>query len=258
MGSDREPDNRWGQASGSPDGPSWPASPANSGWDPLAPGNQPQGGAPQYGQGPPPYSPYQRLPSYPTYPSQGYPGQQGMGFVGNYKGSRLGLPQFGPGSLAGQWRRLGARILDGLIVLPFAAVIFVPLVIHAVHTAEQYSSSSPMPSSVTTSLQLSFLAGSAGWIALEFLWEAIATSAWGRTPGKALLRMRPLQVVGSTVTPGRLPTPRCWGRAGAYFGIALAASFCGLIGLLDELWCLWDGDRQCLHDKLASTVVVND
>jgi hypothetical protein len=28
--------------------------------------------------------------------------------------------------------------------------------------------------------------------------------------------------------------------------------------LLDVLWCLWDEERQCLHDKVASTVVVNE
>ena len=31
----------------------------------------------------------------------------------------------------------------------------------------------------------------------------------------------------------------------------------GLISLLDALWCLWDPNRQCLHDKAAKTVVVS-
>jgi uncharacterized RDD family membrane protein YckC len=231
-------------------GPEWPT---GTGWDPVAPppGSQP---GPGYGAPRGPYSPYQQLPSYPPYPSTGYGAQ---GYAANYKGSRLGLPQNGPGSLAGQWRRFAARLLDGLIVLPLVAIVFVPFVIHIVHVVQQYPSGT-LPSSVTASLQREALAATAGVIALEFLWEAVAMLVWGRTPGKAILHIRPLQVDQGRVIPGRLPRGRCWGRAGAYFGIAAVGSLCGLISLLDDVWCLWDGERQCLHDKLASTIVVND
>jgi hypothetical protein len=30
------------------------------------------------------------------------------------------------------------------------------------------------------------------------------------------------------------------------------------IGLLDPLWCLWDANQQCLHDKVVDSVVIND
>jgi uncharacterized RDD family membrane protein YckC len=30
----------------------------------------------------------------------------------------------------------------------------------------------------------------------------------------------------------------------------------GLFGLLNELWVLWDPRRQCLHDKVARTIVI--
>jgi uncharacterized RDD family membrane protein YckC len=30
------------------------------------------------------------------------------------------------------------------------------------------------------------------------------------------------------------------------------------LGALDPLWCLWDDKRQCLHDKAAGTIVIND
>src|ERR1700728_2068787 len=30
------------------------------------------------------------------------------------------------------------------------------------------------------------------------------------------------------------------------------------IGLVDPLWCLWDENRQCLHDKVSDTIVIND
>ena len=28
--------------------------------------------------------------------------------------------------------------------------------------------------------------------------------------------------------------------------------------ILDVLWPLWDSQKQCLHDKIASTVVLRD
>jgi uncharacterized RDD family membrane protein YckC len=28
--------------------------------------------------------------------------------------------------------------------------------------------------------------------------------------------------------------------------------------MLDPLWCVWDNNRQCLHDKAVGTIVVND
>ncbi len=43
-------------------------------------------------------------------------------------------------------------------------------------------------------------------------------------------------------------------REGLY-GVCLGV---GMIGLIDPLWCLWDGDRQCLHDKEVSMIVVQD
>ncbi|HET9173353.1 MAG TPA: RDD family protein [Actinospica sp.] len=42
-------------------------------------------------------------------------GPQAPGDPGRYRGERLGLPETGPGSLAGQGRRLGALVVDWLI-----------------------------------------------------------------------------------------------------------------------------------------------
>ena len=45
-----------------------------------------------------------------------------------------------------------------------------------------------------------------------------------------------------------------FGRAGLY----AVASCLSWLGLVDYLWCLWDEDSQCLHDKAAKTLVVRD
>lgn len=33
-------------------------------------------------------------------------------------------------------------------------------------------------------------------------------------------------------------------------------SFISLLWLLDNLWCIWDSQKQCWHDKIAGTIVV--
>jgi RDD family len=86
------------------------------------------------------------------------------------------------------------------------------------------------------------------------VWEAVATRTWGRTPRKAILHIRPVKVAENQVRFGRMSKGTCWVRAAAYFGFSLVPG----VGLLDEIWCLWDAERECLHDKAASTLVVND
>jgi uncharacterized RDD family membrane protein YckC len=44
---------------------------------------------------------------------------------------------------------------------------------------------------------------------------------------------------------------RSFGRVGAIY-------ICGLASVLDPLWCLWDDASQCLHDKVAGTVVLTE
>jgi hypothetical protein len=57
------------------------------------------------------------VPPPPPMPGYGYP-------VGRppWKGAQYGRPSHGPGSLANQGRRLGARLLDALVLLPVLAV----------------------------------------------------------------------------------------------------------------------------------------
>ena len=38
--------------------------------------------------------------------------------------------------------------------------------------------------------------------------------------------------------------------------VPLLGTFASIARLLDDAWLLWDPRRQCLHDKVADTVVV--
>jgi len=81
------------------------------------------------------------------------------------------------------------------------------------------------------------------------LYDAIATARYGRTPGKKWMHIRPVTLEGAPLT-----LAHSLGRSASWW----IASWVPWLGLLDPLCCLWDSDRQCLHDKLARTLVVND
>jgi uncharacterized RDD family membrane protein YckC len=83
------------------------------------------------------------------------------------------------------------------------------------------------------------------------VYEIPLTKLRGQTLGKMALgtRVRPLDREG-------LPT---WGQAVlrwlGFRVITAIPQVGGFYGLLDALWIFWDPRRQCLHDKIAKTVV---
>ena len=91
---------------------------------------------------------------------------------------------------------------------------------------------------VINDLGLSF-----GWAALYF---SVLTSAWnGQTLGKRFMKIRVIQLDGTA-----LSVWDSFGRYGGY-GAGLAT------GLMGFMQIYWDANRQCIHDKIASTVVID-
>jgi uncharacterized RDD family membrane protein YckC len=80
-------------------------------------------------------------------------------------------------------------------------------------------------------------------------YETILVAHWGRTLGMRWLAIRPLGTDG---------VPLGWGRSFVRAVVYWLFGLLGWIGLVNVLWCLWDDDRQCLHDKAADSIVVND
>jgi uncharacterized RDD family membrane protein YckC len=153
-------------------------------------------------------------------PGGGYPPpppswQQPQGYYGG------GSP--GPGGqLAGWWQRVGASLVDGILLL---VAFFV----------------------------LARLIGGIG-ILLSIILDAVYITMMlardGQTLGNKAVRTR---VVDSR-TGGPLTTGKALGR----WASQAVLGFISLIGLLDVLWPLWDRQNQTLHDKMASTVVLRD
>ena len=82
-----------------------------------------------------------------------------------------------------------------------------------------------------------------GWSAFYF---SVLTAVWnGQTPGKKLLGIRVVQLDG---TP--LSVWDSFGRYGGY-GAGLAT------GLMGFFQIYWDPNRQAIHDKISSTIVID-
>lgn len=215
---------------------------------------QPYGGQPGYGQ--PGYG--QQQPGYgqPGYgQQQPYGGQPGYGQPGygqeqpypGQGGPYGGLPRYqgGPGEyadpsagLASRWARLGAAIIDGIIVGIVVGLISLPFVNwdHVIHNnGTMYDGARVGTNAIS--------------IVLGFLYFWLMTARWGQTLGKMLLKIRVVrQDDGLAVTNGQAA-----GRAAFY---TVLGGICGCIGLIDVAWILWDPRKQALHDKVARTVVI--
>ncbi len=194
------------------------------GWGAAAPGGWPSPAAPppvSGGYPPPGYQ--QPAPSYPPPPQAGWAGGGGGGYPspppawdgGGAMGGRVG-------NLAGWWYRVGATLID-VIVLGVINVVI----------------------------------GAAGGRALEYVgglvvglvYNGVLLSNRGQTVGMMALGTRCVRERGGqylTIGPA----------IGRYLlGTLLELTVIG--GLLDVLWPLWDGKNQTIHDKAVGSLVVH-
>jgi uncharacterized RDD family membrane protein YckC len=149
---------------------------------------------------------------------------------------------------------LVARLLDNVILLPVTALVIAGAIVGAApHFGPLFPSSDNASSSNRTPgfvwLELTIVVASLALGVLFLFYDAFCTVRWGRTPGKAVLHIRPLKSDGRRLG---------WGPALGREALFRLSGVIGIIGLLDPLWCVWDAQRQCLHDKAVSTIVVQD
>jgi len=157
--------------------------------------------------------------------------------------------------LAEPGRRLAARLLDALVLLPvFAGFVLIAVLLVAPRAGPLFpkpnndpNSTTPLPGIFWIYLAIIGCIFATGLVLIFY--EAIATARYGRTLGKAWLHIRPLRSNGM---------PLSWGRSFGRIALYWVSGCLSWIGLLDPLWCLWDENRQCLHDKAVDTIVIND
>ncbi|MUN39923.1 RDD family protein [Actinomadura litoris] len=204
----------------------------------------PQQAHPQqpYGQQPYPQQPYPQQP----YPQQPY-GQQPYGPPGG-------------GPIAGRGARLGAGLLDWLIV----GVVSVPFLLPAIRW-DRFQDAADSGETLEAADMYDIprlLIGYACILVLGFAYYTVQHAKWGQTVGK--------RAAGVRVVRASDHGPVSWGQAALRQGFVYlltigsavlsllgpVGNLLGILGLLDNAWILWDPQRQGLHDKVAKTVVV--
>jgi uncharacterized RDD family membrane protein YckC len=131
-------------------------------------------------------------------------------------------------ALAGWWSRVGAALIDGLVLV--VSLVVIAAVGAAVGGAV---------------LVVLIIAWVLAWIG--GYWVYFEGSESGQTPGKHALGIRVRDDSG-----GRASYGQAFGRN----IVRVLLGFLPVVGLINVLWPLWDRKKQCLHDKAASTIVV--
>jgi uncharacterized RDD family membrane protein YckC len=238
----------------------------------LAP---PQPGQPKYGM----------PPLYGTRPRAGGSGSQPDAGQGQQQ-PRYGQPRYGqtgnrpfPGSqsrrdpsIAAPWSRLVAAIVDWVIISGVSVLVFwSPLVrvwreLQAI-TSSYQDLSSPAAQAAINNLArdpanqhalLYWILGIFG-IALVYYW--LQHAAWGATIGKRITGVRVVRAADQTrigVQTAGIRTVAYLVGPAAFLLLASPVNVAGgLLWVADSGLALLDPRAQCLHDKVAGTLVLN-
>jgi len=217
---------------------------------PEAPGHEP--GLPGADQSAPEAPPRESgLPGAGPSAPGGYSSPAPPGALGGPPHAAAPVPATGRYALAGWWSRVGAALIDGLIVGVGALIIMA--VFGSVFSVGFFASDQAGVVAVIVGLMLSFLA-----IAIVALLYAPLMMA--RTNGKTLGRMamgiRVVRAKGQPMDFGWAMLREVAVKA-LLFGFAGSVTF-GLANLADVLWPLWDDENRALHDFLVDTRTVRD
>lgn len=157
---------------------------------------------------------------------------------------------------AGLGKRLGARIVDGVLTSAVAAGVTFPFAGQAVDHIEQKMEAVRQTGETKQVWLIDGTTG--GYLALVLgalfvfglLYEVLPTSRWGRTLGKKMFGLKVL-TMEQQERPGFGSAFMRWLVHGVLSVV--------VIGVLNVLWCVFDRPwRQCWHDKLAGTFVSKD
>ena len=224
---------------------------------------QPYPSYPQQGNPPPGY-PQQGYPQqgYPQpqsgYPQQGYP-QQGYAQQGypqqGYPQQPGPYNQYAPygsagygttGQLATWLPRVGATILDVLLLLPFEIIAIIAIAVGS--KSGTYDPNTGVTTPATTSgaglgIAAVMYIGAFGFS----LWQLYRQGTTGQTIGKRVVGIRVIRESDGQYT-----------GFGMAFVRGLAHFLDGIACYIGFLWPLWDAKRQTFADKVCGTVVIRN
>jgi uncharacterized RDD family membrane protein YckC len=207
------------------------------------------------------------VPAGEQHPGQQYAGQQYYGGQSSYGGDAVATTPDGV-PLAGWWSRVGATLIDAIILFGIYLICWIPFYGGIVDGFSDYFDDVARAADEGRSApafeftgELATTLAVMGMISLVV--SVVWTFAWLRTksatPGKLALGLR----VRLRDTPGQLSYGTIFmrwltqsGAPGAVSLVPIVGNLVFLYTLLDSLWPLWDGKKQAIHDKAAKTNVV--
>jgi uncharacterized RDD family membrane protein YckC len=233
---------------------------------PPRPG-QPRYGTPQPGQRS--FGPGQQPWGQSGYGQPGY-GQPGYGQPGYARGAYGRRPRRDP-AIAAPWERLIASILDWIIIFTASALLFLSPLEQIWHDWQAIVARYPDPYSPAAQAAIASIQKDPAtahtilyWflsmfgIALVYYW--VQHAAWGATIGKRVLGMRVVTTADRSPIGVRVAGLRAVtflvGPAVCLL-LAVPLSIPGaLFWLADTGLPMFDIRAQCIHDKLAATIVI--
>jgi uncharacterized RDD family membrane protein YckC len=163
------------------------------------------------------------------------------------------LPDAGIARLrpSGWWRRVGASLIDALIIAVLAGVLLWALIEGlSASLDDDVSWGVGVIFAVLVCTACAFVAavGYAVWMSAHTNGRTLGRMAWG---------IRVARADGAPLGLGRAFLREAVLKWGLFYGLGGLLTL-GILPLVDVLWPLWDEQNRALHDLLARTRVVRD
>src|SRR5215210_1155660 len=154
-------------------------------------------------------------------------------------------------TLASWGSRVGAQLIDGLIIGVGALILFLPI-----GAALGIGAASDSDTGIGAAIVgLLFWVLCVTVVALLYAPVMMARTN-GKTLGRMVTNIRVVRTTGEPITFGFAMLREVAVKA---IGFGIAGSFtAGIANLVDYLWPLWDEENRCLHDFIVNTRVVRD
>ena len=222
--------------------------------DPLGGGNAPE--PPRHESGLPGAPPAPERPS--SVPGYGSPPPPG---AGGPVAPAFGHDVAGRYALASWLSRVGAQLIDGLIIGVGALILFLPIgAALGIAGANDSDTGIGAASDSDTGVGAAIV-GLLFWVlcvtVIAFLYAPILMARTnGKTLGRMAMNIRVVRTSGEPVTFWFAFLREVVVKS-FLFGFISSFTF-GIASLLDLLWPLWDEENRALHDFIVSTRVVKD
>ena len=153
----------------------------------------------------------------------------------------------GPYTLSGYGARVGAAIIDGLVVLAISAAILIPVL--AIGASISGSNTGAAAFVVTLLFSLGIV------VVATLLYAPLLMIRWdGQTLGKRATGIKVIRVDGGKLDFGWAFLREVIVKS---FLLAIISSLTiGLMWLLNYLWPLWDAEKRAGHDFICNSRVV--